>query len=139
MTRSSPSRKTRRLEKKSAAKPRPRPQLQSVRLDAKVLADLDHNSKIFRDTLIVLDMSVQSIAAVVDDLACGRAVEKTTIDGVEHVDYNVYLDRFKKTLDKMRADKQQPEAPPMTPPLVSTIAAPTDEDVRVFGGTGDQP
>jgi hypothetical protein len=96
-----------------------------------VLADLDHNAKIFRDTLIVLDMSVQSIAAALDDFICGRDVAKNTVDGIEHVNYNHYLEQFKQAIVKMR------EEPAAAAPEESTIAAATDEEVRIFGGTGD--
>jgi hypothetical protein len=125
MTKSGPSRTSKRLEKKL---PKP-PRAASPSLPKKVLADLDHNSKIFRDTLIVLDMSVQSLAAVIDDLACGREVVKTHVDGVAHVDYNHYLEQFRHVLLQSHAKEEEP-----VPVEASPITAATDEEVRIFGG-----
>ncbi len=88
----------------------------------------DHNTALFRETLIVLDMSVQAIAACVDDLSCGRPVHKTTVEGVEHVDYNQYLKEFKEKLDRMKA-----VAAPAV--LESPLVTPQEEEVHVFGGT----
>lgn len=76
-------------------------------------------------------MSVQSIAAALDDLVCGREVRKTVVDGVAHVDYNAYIEQFKQALARMKEAKQEAEAP-----LESTVSAATDEEVRIFGGTG---
>jgi len=93
----------------------------------KVLVGLDYNNKIFRDTLLVLDMSVQAIASAVDDFICGRPVPKIFNDG-EHVDFNKYLKDFQ---DKLRRD------PADTAESTSTvIETPTDEEVHIFGGSG---
>lgn len=126
MTKSESLPKSRKLKK---SQPRQVQLLANPNLSKKVLADIDRNSQIFRDTLIVLDISVQSIAAALDDLVCGRAVVKNTVDGVEHVDYNHYIAQFKQALNSMRTE--------LKTPAVSPITAATDEEVHIFGGTGE--
>lgn len=135
MTKSGLSRVQRRLSKKSVNKSLSQSPSQPARSQQeKVLENLDHNNKIFRDTLIVLDMSVQSIAAALDDFVCGRPVSKVTIDGEEHVDYNHYLDRFKHILEEMKANTTA--AASDTIPVSAALVEPTDEEVHIFGGTG---
>jgi hypothetical protein len=109
---------------------------QSAKLPEQLLADLDRNTKIFRDTLIVLDMSVQSIAAAVDDMACGRPVPKVTANGVESVDFNSYIKRFEETLKRMKNEKDAQSAVPKEGGTPLSVVTPSEDEVHIFGGTG---
>jgi hypothetical protein len=93
----------------------------------KLLKAHDTNSAIFRDSLIALDVAVQSIASAVDDFCCGRPIHKNVVDGVEHVDYNAYISEFRKKLAAMDQ---------MEHVTASPIVTPDEEEVHVFGGTG---
>jgi len=79
-----------------------------------------------------LDFAVQALTHAVDDFICGREVRKTTIDGVEHVDYNAYLVEYREMLEKMKAVQQQHQAATSE----SALITPDAEKVHVFGGTG---
>jgi hypothetical protein len=96
----------------------------------KMIQAADKNTALFRDSLIVLDMSLQAVAACVDDFVCGRSVYKTTVEGKEHIDFQKYLVEFKEKLDKIKAVAETPAV------LESPLVSPQDEEVHIFGGTG---
>jgi hypothetical protein len=60
------------------------------------------------------------MSRVLDDFVCGREVKTVEMDGVRHVDYNAYL-------RDMCLEQEEPQE--------SVLAAPGDDEIRIFGGT----
>jgi hypothetical protein len=97
------SRQIRRAEKKMAEMKKsngnghPIPSLPSAEdglLLKRLVEVFDKNSEIFGTSISAIDTIVQSLSRVMDDLVCGREINKHMVNGVEHVDFNRYMSEY---------------------------------------------
>lgn len=83
----------------------------------------------------MLDMSIQVLIKVVEDMAVGRLVPlEVGEDGAQHVDFNQYVERVRKSMESDQQRVERAQAAGSSP-----LAAPTEEEVVMFGGTGGAP
>jgi hypothetical protein len=91
------------------------------RLPDELVEKLDNNTQILVDSIYVLSTHWQAISRVVEDIVLGvPPLLKVGADGKRAVDFDAYV-------AKVREAQEQP----------SLLAAASDDEVRIFGGTGE--